>query len=189
MKLKNVSNVSLWRWGSPLISALLLFLMALKPTHTGGAGVYIGWFLSVPFFVLYLLGTAALLWLWAKQGNQGHWRAFDFLASALLLVMGLKMLTGWPRPLGAMDGFPSGHTTLAFGLAWLVAQAKPRLAPLWFAVAFLIGWARVEVQAHFDYQVAVGAALGCGLGWLVGALRDGLLFPRLWAWRRGGKRP
>ena len=189
MNFKNVSRDALWQWGSPLVSALLLFLMALEPSHAGGVGVYVGWVLSVPVFGLYLLGSVLLLWLWSNQAREGQWRVFDFLASALLLVMGLKMLTGWPRPLGGIDGFPSGHTTLAFGLAWLVAQTRPRLAPLWYAVAFLVGWARVEVKAHFDYQVLVGAALGCVLGWLVGAVREGLLFPRLWAWRNPGKRP
>lgn len=177
------ANSRVWRLGPPIVSALLLFLMALKPTNVGGIGVYLGWFLSVPFFGLYLLATSAFLWLWSGQSPASQWRVWDFLVSALLLVFCLKTLTGWPRPLGMMDGFPSGHSTLAFGLAWLVAQMRPRLSPLWFAFALAIGWARVEVQAHFDYQVAVGALLGCGLAHAAIHARQGVLLPRVLGWR------
>ena len=178
-----------WRLGPPAVSALLLLLMALKPNSVGGAGVYLGWILSVPLFGLYLLATSALLWAWAGQDpqsrsqSQNGWRVGDFWVSALLLVFCLKTLTGWPRPLGAMDGFPSGHSTLAFGLAWLVAQMRPRLAPLWFALALAIAWSRVEVQAHFDYQVAVGALLGCALAAATIHARGGVLLPRVLGWR------
>lgn len=86
-------------------------------------------------------------------------------------VEGLKRLTRLPRPDGDPSGFPSGHTTFAFALAWLLARTHPSLAPLWYAVAVVIGWSRVEGNAHFPYQVLWGAALGTVLGRLVSLIR------------------
>ena len=78
---------------------------------------------------------AALLLLW--------WVG---LAAALtpLCVVGLKEATRLPRPNGDPSGFPSGHTTFSFALAWLLMQTYPRAAPVWFGIAAAIGWSRVE---------------------------------------------
>jgi len=77
----------------------------------------------------------------------------------------LKRATGLPRPDGDPTGFPSGHTTFSFAIAWLLTQTNPKLAPLWYAVAVAIGWSRVEGDAHFPYQVLCGAVLGTLLAW------------------------
>lgn len=87
--------------------------------------------------------------------------------ATVLSVEGLKSLTGLPRPDGHPTGFPSGHTTAMFALAWLLARIHPRLSPLWFAVAVSVGWARMEGKAHFPYQVICGAILGTIIGALV----------------------
>ena len=50
----------------------------------------------------------------------------------------------WPRPSGHDGGFPSGHAAAACALAYLLTERLPRLAPLWYAVAALIAWSRVE---------------------------------------------
>ncbi len=66
----------------------------------------------------------------------------------------------WPRPSGHDGGFPSGHAAAACALAYLLTERLPRLAPLWYAVAALISWSRVEAGAHYPYQVVGGAILG-----------------------------
>ena len=113
------------------------------------------------------LGLALVLLVW--RGVHGLKRLLWWppLVAVLtpLCVEGLKRATRLPRPDGDPSGFPSGHTTFAFALAWLLMQSYPRLAPLWFAVAIAIGWSRVEGHAHFPYQVLCGAFFGTIIGW------------------------
>ena len=116
------------------------------------------------------IGVAAVLLLW--RGFRDGPKTLLWWPPAVALgcggcVEGLKDLTRLPRPQGDPTGFPSGHTTFAFALAWLLTRTYPRLAPLWYGVAVGIGWSRVEGNAHFPYQGLWGAALGTGIGWAV----------------------
>lgn len=112
-----------------------------------------------------------VLWRGAWGGSRHllWWPPAVALGSALC-VEGLKRATRLPRPDGDPTGFPSGHTTFAYALAWLLTQIHPRLAPLWYGVAVGIGWSRVEGDAHFPYQVLSGAALGTLVGWGISRL-------------------
>jgi membrane-associated phospholipid phosphatase len=115
------------------------------------------------------IGLALVLLLWRGTRGQKWLLWWPLLVAVLtpLCVEGLKRATRLPRPDGDPSGFPSGHTTFAFGLAWLLTQVYPRGTPLWFAVAVAIGWSRVEGHAHFPYQVLCGAFFGTVIGWLI----------------------
>jgi membrane-associated phospholipid phosphatase len=113
------------------------------------------------------------------EGFGKAWWALDVIASTGVFVDGVKWLINLPRPNGGALGFPSGHTSFAFSLSFIILGLYPRLAPFWFAMAGAIGWSRVEVRAHYPYQVVVGGITGCAIGWAVTHLKDGLLFPRL----------
>lgn len=109
------------------------------------------------------------------------WRAVDAILLDVLIVDGLgKRFVPWGRP-GAPErpGFPSGHATFAFLLAWLVWRRYPKLGLPWFVMAALIGWSRAENHAHFVAQIVLGALIGIGLGALVCGLREGVFFPRV----------
>lgn len=89
------------------------------------------------------------------------------LLGCAIVVQGLKALIWLPRPDDTLhgthlrgSGFPSGHTVWAFVVACLVADTIPRFRVAAFAMAILIGYARVEVTAHFAYQVAVSGLMG-----------------------------
>lgn len=65
------------------------------------------------------------------------------------------------------NGYPSGHTAVAFALATVVALwfgARSRFSRLALAAAAVVGFARLYVGAHFPLDVVGGAALGtiCG---------------------------
>ena len=75
---------------------------------------------------------------------------------------------------GYSPGFPSAHTAFAFGLAWLIFVLKPRYSVLWFAMAVAIGWSRVEMRAHYPYQVICGAILGMLLAHFISGSAQGL---------------
>ena len=93
------------------------------------------------------------------------------LVGYLVVVEGLKALLWLPRPDDYLNGthlrgsgFPSGHTVPAFAVACLVADTFPRFRMVAFGMAIAIGYSRVEVTAHFAYQVAASGIFGAALG-------------------------
>ena len=157
---------TLWLW--PLGSGFVLAASLVHLPWTVRAMQLTGDFCS---HTLYqgLIGLTLLLLLW--RGACGDRRCFWWVGLAATLtplcVEGLKQATRLPRPDGDPSGFPSGHTTFAFALVWLLARAFPRGTGLWFAAAIAVGWSRVEGHAHFPYQVLCGAFLGTIIGWLI----------------------
>ncbi len=126
----------------------------------------LGDFASHTLYTSFIVLTALLLlWQGIRQGMRHLlWWLPAVGAGAIACVEGLKRLTRLPRPDGDPTGFPSGHTTFVFALAWLLSRTHPRLAPLWYAVAVVIGWSRIEGDAHFPYQVLCGALFGTLIG-------------------------
>jgi undecaprenyl-diphosphatase len=56
--------------------------------------------------------------------------------------------------------FPSGHTAASFAAAWILTSVWPRVAPVFFGLAWLVGYSRVYVGAHYPGDVSVGAVSG-----------------------------
>jgi membrane-associated phospholipid phosphatase len=66
------------------------------------------------------------------------------------------------RPFSGNSAFPSGHTTLAFGIAAAIdKETSARWVP-WvvYPLAGLVGWSRVRDGEHWLSDVVAGAALG-----------------------------
>jgi membrane-associated phospholipid phosphatase len=114
------------------------------------------------------------------------WRAFDAILVDFLVVDGiLRRFVPLGRPGHPLQpGFPSGHALYGFLISWLIWNRFPCLGPFWFLMAGLVGWSRVEVHAHYPYQVIIGAMMGCALGWLIMHRRDGVLLPRIFLFNR-----
>jgi len=140
-----------------------------------------GHFLSNLGYNGYITVSLLVLFLWARNqtAKRAWWWPFDVGLCCALCVLSLKFVSQLPRPSGSPSGFPSGHTTFSFALAGLILAARPRLAPLWFLFAMGVAWSRVEVGAHYPYQVVVGAFLGWGLSRAVSNSKNGVLLPRL----------
>ena len=72
-----------------------------------------------------------------------------------------------PEPLldvPSTHSFPSGHATVSFACATVLALAVPRLRVPLFALAALISFSRVYVGVHYPSDVLAGAVLGLLLG-------------------------
>ena len=150
------------------MSGLVLAAAISHPLWTIRDAQLTGDFLSHTLYQSFI-ALAAILLLWRGARGEKRFLWWPLLAGLLtpLVVEGLKRATRLPRPDGDPSGFPSGHTTLSFALAWLLARAHPRGTPLWFGFAVSIGWSRIEGHAHFPYQVLCGAVFGTGIGWLI----------------------
>ena len=65
--------------------------------------------------------------------------------------------------LPSTSSFPSGHATVSFACATVLALAVPRLRAPLFVLAALIAYSRVYVGVHYPFDVLAGAALGVGI--------------------------
>jgi membrane-associated phospholipid phosphatase len=91
-----------------------------------------------------------------------------------LIMKGItfNLLHIYARPSGGSAGFPSGHSSASFALAFLLTERFPKGSVVWYAIAAVISWSRLDQNAHFAYQIIAGILLGFACA-LVGAC----LFP------------
>ncbi len=137
--------------------------------------------------VIGFAGVASLDGASAAQ-RRGHVVVFaNSLAWTLAATDWMKVVVRRKRPVlytaGAVGAaadpnnqrsFPSGHASIAFAAAttYLVMAQRERLphrtrnAALLYAGALGVGTLRVAAGKHFPTDVAGGAALGAGIGWL-----------------------
>jgi undecaprenyl-diphosphatase len=103
-------------------------------------------------------------------------RLFPMVALADALADGGASLLQWatgvkrppsryaePSPLVHVPhggSFPSGHTTIAFACATVLAAAAPRAAPFLYLLALAIGFSRIYVGVHWPLDVLGGIVLG-----------------------------
>lgn len=129
-------------------------------------------------FMLYVYGR---LFYKSRLSDMGR-HLFISLASASILVQSLKHLIGRARPRltdntvfigpswkSSYDSFPSGHTTLAFCLAYILALYFPRYRLVFYGFAIFVGLERLQDLSHFPSDVLAGAILGLIIGKLLSA--------------------
>lgn len=133
--------------------------------------------------------------------------AMDGLAASIiaagLITPTLKFVVGRERPSSSQGAFkfhpftsnisfPSGHAAQAFAVATVIAGNYPQwwVGSLAYGSAALVGYARVEQNAHFASDVVAGAIIGWSVGRSVVHRHDGPSDPRKLSWapyvRNGG---
>ena len=117
--------------------------------------------------------------------SETAWRAGEAVLVSGLIATALKDLVGRERPYPGGDpdrfipferaeryrSFPSGHATVAFATATVLAQETPDdLSDVaFYAAATLTGLARLNDDQHWASDVVAGAVLGHVIGkWMAG---------------------
>lgn len=94
---------------------------------------------------------------------------------SLFVNQGVKRLFRRPRPTVSGDvrtpvrrprtsSFPSGHASAAAFNATILTGWDRRRAPLWWALAAVVGTSRAHVRIHHASDVVAGAVLGTVIG-------------------------
>ena len=166
----------------PIFAVAVLCFVVATVSLTGGLpepwGTRTGQFISRAGHFTFLVASLTALVFGPRLPGESRATRLLMLGGALLgyliVVEGLKALIWLPRPDDYLhgthlrgSGFPSGHTVPAFAVACLVADSFRRWRVPAFGMAILIGYSRVEVTAHFAYQVAASGIFGIAIGMAV----------------------
>lgn len=174
------------QYALPLAALIAVTLVSRIPVSSNPILILLGYLVTLPLYngfvgismmLLILPFTKLFPSIYGDLKRSGWW-ALDIALCSLLMPHLLKFVLQLPRPSGSPSGAISGHTAFAFSLAWIVWKTFPRLGPFWFGFAILIGWSRIQTEAHYPYQVPLGAILGLVMAWGVTHFADGLLLPR-----------
>lgn len=93
-------------------------------------------------------------------------KAVDASIGELAVTELLKSAVHEQRPNGGEHSFPSGHAAGAFALAKVMADSHPKWKGWSYGLAAGVAWSRVDLRAHHGYDVAAGALIGVGAGYL-----------------------
>jgi undecaprenyl-diphosphatase len=126
-------------WGAIAVAALVMGLLR------GWRGAIVGMVTTLTAWLVAIMAKA-----WVERG-----RPADYLHGIHSRFVHLE--TG--------NGYPSGHTAVAFAVATLAAgslSGRWRILP--FLAAGLVGFGRIYFGAHLPLDVVGGAALGVAVG-------------------------
>lgn len=129
------------------------------------------------FFILVFMTSLFLYDERKKEWIIPLW--LSFLVSLLFCYV-LKILIGRERPDLLLEGvnlpttfsFPSGHTTGAFSVLFILDKEFPMLKWFWLSFACLVGFSRVYIGVHYLSDVIGGALLGGFIGCLFLYLKE-----------------
>ncbi|MBI3804145.1 MAG: phosphatase PAP2 family protein [Nitrospirae bacterium] len=107
----------------------------------------------------------------AQDGVAASLIASGLITSTLKEVVGRSRPSQGERvyhfqPFSGSHSFPSGHTTEAFVMASVLSAHydSPSVKTISYGLATLVGFARIEHNAHFASDVMAGALIGASVG-------------------------
>lgn len=154
--------------------AVSILLIATAVTVTPASASDHGWSTASSVGRDVLVGAAL-----GVPAAQNDWTGDLQAAESILLAggaaYGLKRIFPEERPdRSDRHSFPSGHAAVSFAAAATLENRYGWKAGLpAFVVASFVGAGRVESRKHHWYDVAVGAAIGTGSGFLLTSKRTG----------------
>jgi membrane-associated phospholipid phosphatase len=73
-------------------------------------------------------------------------------------------------PAPSSSSFPSSHAAMSTAAAITLCRARPRLAPVWVAMAAAMAGSRAYAGVHHTSDVVAGAAVGAVTGTVAAAV-------------------
>jgi membrane-associated phospholipid phosphatase len=73
-------------------------------------------------------------------------------------------------PAPSSSSFPSSHAAMSTAAAITLCRVRPRLAPMWLAMAAAMAWSRAYAGVHHTSDVVAGAAVGAVTGAVAAAI-------------------
>lgn len=133
---------------------------------------HLAMFLSRPAYAVFVaFCTVALVWPGSALAVKSTpaWRLLlEMTMYEIVLVDVLcKRHINWHRPTQPRNGFPSGHATYGFALAWMTGLLIPSLLLPCLLAAMAVAWGRYHLKAHYLYQIVAGAGMGTALTYFV----------------------
>lgn len=132
--------------------------------------------LSDTLGVVALGGPLAMTVAGGSSTHRAGRHAADAVVGALVVTEAAKRVwrQGRPDDPAATDGFPSGHTSLAFAFATGVGDRYHEWRVPLYAWAAAVGWSRIKLHRHYLHQVAAGAVVGFGMARISRDSHDGV---------------
>lgn len=166
----------------------LMWALRLHKAENDLARQIMFWITDWSNFAVYAF-YALLLARAVARGQRGLWRGVLIFAAVqiavnLVLLTGVKMALGRPRPLTGLTIFqyftldsrfhslPSGHTAEITGSCMPLAQyrSQPLLSLALGCVVALVGFSRIYLNEHYPGDVFFGWAFGAFAGCLTASL-------------------
>lgn len=150
------------------------------------------------FNTLYLLGGFEV---WGELGGDVRAKnvALDGVAASIiasgLVTPAVKFVVGRERPnkttatfkfkpFSGNSSFPSGHATQAFAVATVISENYPSwwVEGIAYGSAALIGYARIEQNAHYASDVVAGSLIGWSISRAIVRRHNGPNDPKKISW-------
>lgn len=154
------------------IVGMVMIIIALTVSQSGMNEILIvgNLFSGVGNDLFLVVSNGILFWVAYKKNCRSlFYLVLKVDAAVWIIVHALKFVDLGSlslRPGGILtDGFPSGHATHAFTMAFMLSVFYPRMSWLWYGGAVAISWSRIETSAHTGVQVTAGVILGISLAW------------------------
>lgn len=143
-------------WTSPTLDRVLPWVTDARnytiPFILGALVVLIAWRLrGLRFLMLAVVSVVIADAISTHLIKHVFWRTRPCIA-----LEAVRLLVGCVNS----PSFPSNHAVNGSALATLAILYMPRLGPLALALAFLVGYSRIYVGAHYPLDVLVGSVLG-----------------------------
>ncbi|MCK4905304.1 phosphatase PAP2 family protein [bacterium] len=143
------------QYNFPLTDKLMLLL-----THTGN-GLVLTTFILIALAIFdrkkMLRVFLSVLLAGIGGGIVVHLLKLGIDASRPLAIFPDAHFLGEPLKMGS---FPSGHTQLCFSTAVILAKEYKKNWKLFYLWAFIVGYSRIYVGAHFPMDIIAGGIIG-----------------------------